>query len=124
MNNDSFTTAGLATAFTVVAGIIYKAINHKRIRSECCGKKIVASIDIEETTPPQPHGFLKQQQEQQQEQSMTKEQFEQLQDALKQLQKLQPKVPPLKLPALKLPPNNTIENPMRPYLNTRDVETV
>jgi len=116
MNNDSFTTAGLATAFTVVAGIIYKAINHKRIRSECCGKKIVASIDIEETTPPQPHGFIKeQQQQQQQQQPITKEQLE---DVLKQLQKLQPKVPPLKLPV------NTIENPMRPYLNTRDVETV
>jgi len=34
-----------------MAGIIYAAVNHKRIRSNCCGKKIEASLDIEETTP-------------------------------------------------------------------------
>jgi len=37
---------------TSIAGIIYGMINHKRIRSHCCGKVIVASIDIEATTPP------------------------------------------------------------------------
>jgi len=26
--------------------------NHKRIRSKCCKREIVASIDIENTTPP------------------------------------------------------------------------
>jgi hypothetical protein len=26
--------------------------NHKRIRSKCCQREIVASIDIENTTPP------------------------------------------------------------------------
>jgi hypothetical protein len=27
------------------------AINHKRIRSNCCGKEVSASLDIESTTP-------------------------------------------------------------------------
>jgi hypothetical protein len=31
---------------------IYTALNHRRIRSNCCGKKIEASLDIENTTPP------------------------------------------------------------------------
>jgi hypothetical protein len=41
-----------------VAGIlallfaIYKAVNHKRCRSVCCGKKLEVSMDIESTTPP------------------------------------------------------------------------
>jgi hypothetical protein len=29
------------------------AINHRRIRSNCCGKEVVASVDIESTTPTQ-----------------------------------------------------------------------
>ena len=31
---------------------IYTALNHRRIRSNCCGRKIEASLDIENTTPP------------------------------------------------------------------------
>jgi hypothetical protein len=31
---------------------IYKAVNHKRCRSGCCGKKLEVSMDIESTTPP------------------------------------------------------------------------
>ena len=30
---------------------IYNLINHKRIRSKCCGKDIEASVDIEATSP-------------------------------------------------------------------------
>jgi len=54
MNNDVLTTAGLSTTFLLVIGMLYKiysVVNHKRIRSNCCGKKLVASIDIENTTP-------------------------------------------------------------------------
>lgn len=97
MNNDSFTTAGLATAFTVVAGIIYKAVNHKRIRSDCCGKKMSASIDIEETTPPQPHAFEKNNNE-----INTQEEIKEIQIKLKKLEQKE----------------NMLVNPMRPYLNT------
>ena len=31
------------------AGIIYTAINHKRIRCRCCGKDIDMSVDVEPT---------------------------------------------------------------------------
>jgi len=56
MDNTQLTTAGLTATFTVLAGLIYKVymvVNHKRIRSSCCGKKLEASLDIENTTPPE-----------------------------------------------------------------------
>ena len=34
------------------ATALYGAINHKRIRSNCFGRKIEVSLDIEATTPP------------------------------------------------------------------------
>ena len=37
-----------------VAGSALAIINHKRIRSNCCGKELTTSIDIENTTPPKP----------------------------------------------------------------------
>jgi hypothetical protein len=56
MDNSQITTAGLTATFTVLAGLIYKVykvVNHKRVRSSCCGKKLEASLDIENTTPPE-----------------------------------------------------------------------
>lgn len=44
---------GLAVAISAITAII-AAVNHKRIRSNCCGKPIVVSVDIENTTPQQP----------------------------------------------------------------------
>lgn len=43
----------LATAAIVVSvlGSVIAAINHRRLRSSCCGKKLEASLDIETTTP-------------------------------------------------------------------------
>jgi len=35
-----------------VGGVIITAINHTRVRSACCGRKMDLSIDIEKTTPP------------------------------------------------------------------------
>jgi hypothetical protein len=35
-----------------IGGSILAIINHKRIRSTCCGKEISASLDVESTTPP------------------------------------------------------------------------
>ena len=35
-----------------VLTIVGSYINHKRIRSHCCGKELEADIDIENTTPP------------------------------------------------------------------------
>jgi hypothetical protein len=34
-----------------VVGSIIAIVNHKRIRSACCGKIFTASLDIENTTP-------------------------------------------------------------------------
>lgn len=43
-----------------VGSTIIGVINHKRIRSNCAGKEITASIDIENTTPPTvPQNVLK-----------------------------------------------------------------
>ena len=55
MNSDILTSAGISSTLVISAFVLYRlylTINHKRIRSDCCGKKLVASIDIEETTPP------------------------------------------------------------------------
>lgn len=36
-----------------VAGTVLGVINHKRVRSTCCGSKGELSLDIDSTTPPQ-----------------------------------------------------------------------
>ena len=51
---DNYSSAGLGASSVIVMGIlykVYKAVNHKKFRSECCGKKFTASMDIDETTP-------------------------------------------------------------------------
>lgn len=55
------TTQALAIAGVVmgVAGTIVGAINHKRLRSNCFGKEIVVSVDLEATTPPSPKLTIK-----------------------------------------------------------------
>jgi len=35
-----------------VFGSFLAAINHRRIRSNCCGAPLVVSVDVENTTPP------------------------------------------------------------------------
>ena len=35
-----------------VGALIIGAINHKRVRSTCCGRKTDMSIDIDNTSPP------------------------------------------------------------------------
>ena len=51
---DSNSTGAIAYSGFIIglAGTIYAAINHKRIRSKCCGRNLEASIDVENTTPP------------------------------------------------------------------------
>jgi hypothetical protein len=48
----------IGSAFTVVSLALvrflwyfFHAVNHKRIRSACCGQTCVASLDVEGTTP-------------------------------------------------------------------------
>ena len=35
-----------------IGGIILGVVNHRRLRSHCCGQDLVASIDVESTIPP------------------------------------------------------------------------
>jgi hypothetical protein len=61
MGDDSSTyvTGGIGSAITVGTLIVlriiwpmFTAANHKRLRTTCCGKTCVTSLDVEETTPP------------------------------------------------------------------------
>jgi hypothetical protein len=51
---DDLTTKILSIVAVVVSvgGAALGIINHKRIRSTCCGHKGEVSIDVENTTPP------------------------------------------------------------------------
>jgi len=51
---DTYQSGGVGAAVVFALGILYKVlteINHRRIRSNCCGKLFTASIDVETTTP-------------------------------------------------------------------------
>lgn len=43
---------GIASVLFIIMTRIYNACNHKRLRSNCCGKDLTVSVDVEETTPP------------------------------------------------------------------------
>jgi hypothetical protein len=45
--------AGILSLVLVVAREIFNAVNHRRLRSNCCGKEAVISVDVEATTPPE-----------------------------------------------------------------------
>ena len=46
---DTGAALGGTGLFISIAGVIYSAINHKHIRSKCCGKEYDVSIDIGST---------------------------------------------------------------------------
>ena len=48
-------TGAIAVVISVATAII-GFINHKRIRSKCCGRDMSVSVDIENTTPPNAAG--------------------------------------------------------------------
>jgi hypothetical protein len=52
---DNYASGGIGAGAVVVLGILYRvylAVNHHRVRSNCCGKELVVSVDVEKTTPP------------------------------------------------------------------------
>ena len=56
MDNSNFISTGsllgiLSISIHVIEKI-YAVINHKRIRSKCCGFDTEVSLDVENTTPP------------------------------------------------------------------------
>jgi hypothetical protein len=50
MDNNSIMS--IAALVVSIGGSVLAVINHKRIRSTCCGAKLESSLDIENTTPP------------------------------------------------------------------------
>jgi len=49
---DDSTITSIVAIVVSLGGIVLGIVNHKRIRSNCCGKELTASIDVETTTPP------------------------------------------------------------------------
>jgi hypothetical protein len=49
---DSNNILSISAIVVSVGGAIITAINHTRIRSACCGRRLDVSLDIEKTTPP------------------------------------------------------------------------
>jgi hypothetical protein len=49
--SDANIASYVAVAFGVATTIL-GIVNHKRVRSTCCGREANASLDIEQTTPP------------------------------------------------------------------------
>ena len=47
---DTGAALGGAGLFFSIAGIIYSAVNHKHIKSRCCGKVYDVSVDIGNTS--------------------------------------------------------------------------
>ena len=44
--------AGLLSLAIVITERLVGLINHKRVKSKCCGRVAEASLDVENTTPP------------------------------------------------------------------------
>ena len=48
---DNYASGGIGAGAVVVLGILYRvylAVNHHRVRSNCCGKELVVSVDVDE----------------------------------------------------------------------------
>jgi len=48
---DTSNILGLIGFGVSLLGAVYTAVNHKRVRSRCCGTLVEASLDVENTTP-------------------------------------------------------------------------
>jgi hypothetical protein len=56
MDANQYISGGVGASVVIALIIlkqIYTAINHKRMRSNCCGRKLEASVDFEDTSPKQ-----------------------------------------------------------------------
>jgi len=56
---DAGAAMGGTGLFISIVGIIYSAVNHKHIRSKCCGKELDFSIDIDSTEEAKKSGEKK-----------------------------------------------------------------
>lgn len=51
---DSTAIVGYSSIVLSILSTFYIAVNHKRLRSVCCNRLCVTSIDIESTSPTAP----------------------------------------------------------------------
>jgi hypothetical protein len=51
MDSSTSGAIGIISLLFSGAGLVYAAVNHKRIRFKCCGRDIDVSIDVESTEP-------------------------------------------------------------------------
>jgi hypothetical protein len=54
MDSNQYISGGIGASVVIAVIVlkqIYNTINHRRLRSNCCGTKLEASVDIDETTP-------------------------------------------------------------------------
>lgn len=45
----AFASGGIVATVLGVVLVVYKSVNHQRIKSKCCGKRCDVSLDIEST---------------------------------------------------------------------------
>ena len=50
---------GVASMVIHIIEKVYMAVNHKRVRSRCCGYNTEVSLDVDNTTPPGEKALLK-----------------------------------------------------------------
>jgi hypothetical protein len=51
MDQNATGALGIIAFLISSGGAIYAAINHKRVRMTCCGKKMDMSVDVDSTEP-------------------------------------------------------------------------
>jgi len=51
MDSNTSGILGIIALVFSIGSTVVAVINHKRIRSTCCGKSVEASLDIENTSP-------------------------------------------------------------------------
>jgi hypothetical protein len=49
MDQNASGALGIVAFLISSAGAIYAAVNHKRVRMNCCGKKVDMSVDVDST---------------------------------------------------------------------------
>lgn len=52
MDSSTGGALGIISILFSGAGLVYAAVNHKRIRCRCCGKDLDVSVDVDSTEPP------------------------------------------------------------------------
>lgn len=59
MSDNTGSALGGLSLMVSIAGMVYTAVNHKRIRGKCCGRNIEMELDIGSTTDDAEKGSAK-----------------------------------------------------------------